>query len=217
MLRFRLLRFRLFPAPFLTWTLSACLLGGAANAACDTLAFFPPVTNTYSMTSAAGTSSMTTTTTQRGDSATSTTTVGGRTSTVTWTCTGRGLTAKLGSSMEMKTAYFPPLSAWKVGYVWTGDSEMGAASGMKVKASSRSRIAALEQVKTPAGSFRAYRVETDTTTAVQMPAGTKLPPGAAKAMNSVTHSVAWYAVGVGVVRQQLGDNTMSMLLVKTSR
>ena len=212
-----MLRFRLFSAPLLTCSLSAFLLGSAANAACDTLAFFPAVTNTYTLTSAAGTNTLTTTTTQGDNSATSTTTVGGRTSSVTWTCTGHGLSAKLGTGMQLSTGFFPPLSAWKVGYAWKGDSEVSAASGMKVKASSQSRIAALEQVKTPAGSFRAYRVETDTTTAMQLPAGTKLPPGASKAMNSVTHSVAWYAVGVGVVRQQTGNNEMSMLLVRTSK
>ena len=210
-----MLRSRLVPAPVLSCTLSAFLLGGAAHAACDTLAFFPAVTNTYSMKSGAGSSSITVSNRPSGNSVTQVTTINGRATQIVWTCTARGLSVKLGGDMQMNTGFFPPLSAWKVGYRWSSQGQMSGASGIKVRSTSASRIAGMERVTTPAGTFDTYRVETDTTTAMQLPAGSKLPPSMAKAMNQTMHSVAWYAVGVGAVQQQMQDGKIDMLLIKT--
>ncbi|ULH16572.1 hypothetical protein MF271_08360 [Deinococcus sp. KNUC1210] len=212
-----MIRFRLLPPSLLTCTLSAMLLGGAAHAACDTLAFFPAVTNTYTMKSSGTTSTVTVSNRLSGNSVTSTTTVNGQSNKVVWTCTPAGLSAKLGGTMQMSTGSFPRLSDWKVGYHWNSEAQMAGVGGMKVKSTSVSRIAAIESVTTPAGTFTTYRVETDTTTAMQLPPGSKLPPSMAKAMNRSTHVVAWYAVGVGAIKEHMEDGQFDMLLIKTAK
>ncbi|GGQ96691.1 hypothetical protein [Deinococcus ruber] len=212
-----MIRFRLLPPSLLTCTLSALLLGSAAHAACDTLAFFPAVTNTYTMKLGGKTSTVTVSNRQSGNSVTSTSTVNGRSNYVVWTCTDAGLSAKLGGTLQMSTGSFPRLSAWKVGYRWNSEAQTAGVGGLKVRSTSVSRIAAIERVTTPAGTFSTYRVETDNTTIMQPPAGSKLPPGMAKAMNQSTHVVAWYAVGVGAVKEQMQNGQFDMLLIKTKK
>ncbi|WP_425147267.1 hypothetical protein [Deinococcus sp.] len=193
------------------------LVSGAAQAACDTLAFFPPVTNTYAMTGSGASSTITVATTVSGNAATSLTTLNGKTTKVVWTCTDKGLSATLDGGMQMSTGFLPPLSAWRVGYRWSSHSQVAGGSGINASSSSQNRIAALEKVTTPAGTFSAYRVETDVTTHLELPAGTKLPPSMAKSLNTAMHSVAWYAVGVGAVKQQMQGGKVTMLLVKTTK
>ncbi|MFT2718810.1 hypothetical protein ACMT4L_02290 [Deinococcus sp. A31D244] len=205
--------------------LSAALLGSASThalAACDPAGFMPPGTRTYRLTTQGQSSTFTSRAQVKGNAVTVQTTMGSQTTTSTWTCTGKGMTANIGAGkgdLRLDSGFYPPTSAWKVGYAWTSDGKLQASGGMNMQSRSRSRIAAQEKVTTPAGTFTALRVETTTTTTMTPPAGADLPPGMDlnKLMGGETTSTAWYVRGVGLVKQTIPSAQHSMVLTKYTR
>lgn len=205
--------------------LSAALLGCAgthALAACDPAGFMPSGTRTYRLTTQGQSSTFTSRAQVKGNTVTVQTTTDGRTTRSTWTCTGKGMTATIGAGkgdLRLESGFYPPTSAWKVGYAWTSDGKMQASGGMTMQSRARSRVAAQEKVTMPAGTFTALRVETTTATSMTPPAGTDLPPGMDlnNLMGGETRSTAWYVRGVGLVKQTIPSAQFSMVLTKYTR
>lgn len=65
-------------------------------------------------------------------------------------------------------------------------------NGMSSKASGKSKVIAKETVKTPAGSFDCFKVESETSSKAMM-------------MTTKTKLTTWYAKGVGAVRVEVYD------------
>ncbi|GAA5441649.1 hypothetical protein ACFQDE_01455 [Deinococcus caeni] len=182
----------------------------------------PSGTRTYRLTTQGQSSTFTSRAQVKGNTVTVQTTTGGQTTTSTWTCTGRGMTATIGAGrgdLRLDAGFYPPTSAWKVGYAWTSDGKMQASGGMTMQSRTCSRVAAQEKVTTPAGMFTALRVETTTTTSMTPPAGTDLPPGMDlnNLIGGETRSTAWYVRGVGLVKQTIPSAQFSMVLTKYPR
>lgn len=136
-----------------------------------------------------------------------------------WNCTGEGLiAANYGSAGEMGEMKIEPKhvsgvtlpneseirvgKTWQTVYTATGTSEMGA---VDVKVTLNNKIVALEDaVKTPAGTFKAVKIEMEIDSDMKF-GGRKMPV-------PVIKSAAWFAPEVGMVKSTggLGGMTNSM-------
>ncbi|WP_157451924.1 hypothetical protein [Deinococcus aquatilis] len=199
--------------------------GLAGAVACDTQSYLASGTATYQMVSPAGKSTVVNKAVVKGSSVQVTSTSNGKSTTVVWNCTAKGMTVNLPTG-EAKASFdigfLPPSSAWKVGYNWTSTGKISGMAGMTITTTTQSRITASERVTTPAGTFNTLRVESTTASKMQLPSGTKLPPGMdaaalAGAINSPSKSTSWYARGVGTVKTTMPDNKFTMTLIKFVR
>ncbi len=129
---------------------------------------------------------------------------------ITWTCDESGLTAtEYGSStpgftfesLSVSGVTMPPAGEWRVGTEWENTFEVQgsmAQEGVTVALSgtitTKNRIVSQEQVTVAAGSFTAYKVESQS--ALRF---TSNVMGMMIPMNFDSTSWAWYAEGVGLV------------------
>jgi hypothetical protein len=195
------------------------LSAGAGAAACDAQSYLANGTATYQMVSPAGKSTIVSKAVVKGSTIQVTSTVDGKASSMIWNCTAKGMTASLPAgkaTASFDLGFLPPSSAWKVGYSWTSTGKISGVGGMTINTSTRSRIAASERVTTPAGTFSTLRVESTTSSTVQLPPGMQAD-AMSKAMNSVATSTSWYAKGVGTVKSTSPESKFTMTLIKFVR
>lgn len=133
-----------------------------------------------------------------------------------WTCTDEGLTAaSYGSGAQMGSTKIEPKhvsgvtlpkesdlqigKTWQTVYTATGTSELGAIDS---RVTINNKIVALDdEVKTPAGTFKAVKIEMDIDSEMTF-GGKKMPV-------PVIKSAAWFAPEVGMVKSTGGFGAMS--------
>lgn len=133
-----------------------------------------------------------------------------------WTCSDEGLTAaNYGSAGEMGDTKVEPKhisgvtlpkesdiqigKTWQTIYTATGTSPLGAIDS---KVTINNKIVALDdEVKTPAGTFKAVKIEMDINSEMSL-GGKKMPV-------PVIKSAAWFAPEVGMVKSTGGFGAMS--------
>lgn len=103
----------------------------------------------------------------------------------------------------------------KVGETWSGTLSSHDSAQMSMKTTFKKKLVALEKVKTPAGTFEAYRVEQKTTTTVTLK-DKSLPADLAKTMGKPTTvtTTEWYAKSVPGLLVKSTSDAMNMTLVK---
>lgn len=132
---------------------------------------------------------------------------------VTWTCDESGLTStEYGSSspgisfetLSVSGVTMPPASEWRVGTEWENSFEVqgsmtqqGVTMALAGAITTKNRIVSQEQVTVAAGSFTAYKVESQS--AMRL---TSNVMGMMIPMNFDVTSWAWYAEGVGLVKTE---------------
>lgn len=202
--------------PILTPVIGLFTLAGSASAACDTTFWYPGGTLTYQMVAGGKTTQMTSQAKPTATGVTVKSTVDGKTTSTTFKCVGNNLQAQV-EGTQMGFSNLPDGKLWKPGYKWTSKMNITGAGGMPGMTSTTTyKVARMENVTTPAGTFNAYRVESDTVMklpeTLKLPAGVKIP-----GMGAPVHSTAWYAKGVGMVKMVQPENGVSMTLVKVKK
>ena len=202
--------------------LPLCLLvSGVAGAAslCDSGLFLTSGTATYQIKTPTGTSKFTSRSVIQGDQIRVTTTdASGKATPTTWLCSSRGATLKTepgGMAMSIQSSFLPGGTQLRPGYSWKSSTKLGR-QGAGMTSNSTNRVTGREQVVTPAGRFTAWKIQIQTVSSLDMPAGTKTPPGMS-GLNQTSESSAWYAPGVGLVRSEDRSNGVTLTLIKVAR
>ncbi|TSA84504.1 hypothetical protein FNU79_11125 [Deinococcus detaillensis] len=187
-------------------------VGSALAGACDHPYFANAGTFTYRTTAAGQVITTTSTIKLSGNTVTVNGETSGQAYNVVYDCRGGQISVRAGS--QQKTAMImssvPPASQWKNGFVWKSAATIGSMTSQTTN-----RIVGSEQVTTPAGTFQALKVQSITSLDMsKMFKGQKVPPEMAKSMKDV-QTTAWYAKGVGVVKQVSPNSSLE--LIKVSR
>lgn len=123
-----------------------------------------------------------------------------------WKCVGRELRSIIynkGQIVEMtKGTFMPAAQDWKVGYKWGNEALVKVDNKILIKAVAKNHIVAQEEVKTPAGTFKTFKVEASAT----------------NDQNSlVVKQTYWYAKYYGLVKMIDHNGGPSMVLQKFSK
>jgi len=132
---------------------------------------------------------------------------------ITWSCSESGLIAtEYGSSapgftfetLSVSGVTMPPAGEWRAGTEWENGfkvqgsmTQEGVTVALSGSITTKNRIVAQEQVTVTAGSFTAYKVESQS--AMRL---TSNVMGMMIPMNFDSTSWAWYVEGVGLVRSE---------------
>lgn len=183
---------------------------GTASAACDTSFMQNTGNYTYQMVAAGQTSTMTSQVTKKGDGFVVHSVVDGKAVDATYKCENGVLKTDM-QGLQMGVSNMPAANKWRVGYGWTSNMTMSGAGGHGMNSTTAYKITKMESVKTPAGTFNAFRIESDTTMKMDMkdmPKGMKVP-----GLSAPIHGVMWYAKGVGMVKTTGPNYTMTLIKV----
>jgi len=146
----------------------------------------------------------------------------GFTQEITWHCDESGLTAtEYGSStpgftfetLSVTGVTMPPASQWRAGAEWENSFEVqgsmmqaGVTVALSGTVTTKNLIVAQEQVTVAAGSFTAYKVESQM--AMRL---TSNMMGMTIPMNFDSTSWAWYTEGVGLVRSEAEGSVTELI------